>query len=108
MPISRQVQCLVEPVQRERNFITLLARLDESNRAIVDLHVFPNIDRPKKFQISDTWMTRGKRLIDLSRLCEVVMQVHCAKGANLGSDLTSGLDLSNHQLSHDVIVRHWS
>jgi hypothetical protein len=29
----------VEPVRQERKFITLLARLDENNRAIVDLHV---------------------------------------------------------------------
>jgi DNA invertase Pin-like site-specific DNA recombinase len=63
---------MVEPVRHERKFITLLARLDESNRVIVDFYVFPNIDRPKPFQISDSWLTRGKRLIDLSRFCEVV------------------------------------
>jgi len=66
---------LVEPVPRERRFIALLARLDESNRAIVDLHVFPNIDHPKQFQISDSWLARGKRLSDLSRFCEVVALV---------------------------------
>ncbi|MFI5450272.1 MAG: recombinase family protein [Candidatus Bathyarchaeia archaeon] len=70
---------IVEPVRHERKFITLLARLDESNRAIVDFHVFPNIDRPKKFQISDSWLTRGKRLIDLSRFCEVVARAHRKK-----------------------------
>ena len=74
---------IVEPVRGERKFITLLARLDDSNRAIVDFHVFPNIDRPKPFQISDSWMKRGKRLTDLSRLCEIVMQVHCAKRGEL-------------------------
>jgi hypothetical protein len=61
-----------EPVRHERELITLLARLDEGSRAIVDLHVFPNIDRAKKFQISDSWMKRGKRLTELSRLCGVV------------------------------------
>lgn len=66
---------MVEPVRRERKFITLLARLDESNRAIVDLHVFPNIDRPRPFQISNAWMKRGKILPELSQLCEVVAQV---------------------------------
>jgi len=74
---------IVEPVRNEGKFITLLARLDESNRAIVDLNVFPNIDRPKPFQISDSWMKRGKRLTELSRLCEIVMQVHCAKRGEL-------------------------
>ena len=67
---------LVEPVRRENKFITLLARLDESNLAIVDLHVFPNIDRRNQFQISYVWMKRGKILPELSRLCEVVAQVH--------------------------------
>jgi DNA invertase Pin-like site-specific DNA recombinase len=66
---------MVEPVQRERKFITLLARLDESNCEIVDLHVFPNIDRPRPFQITDSWLKRGVRLPELSRLCEVVAQV---------------------------------
>ena len=67
---------MAEPVRRERKFITLLARLDESNREIVDLHIFPNIDRPRPFQISDAWMKGGKGLPELSRLCEVVAQVH--------------------------------
>jgi hypothetical protein len=70
---------IVEPARHERKFITLLARLDESNRALVDLHVVPNIDRPKKFQISDSWLARGERLIDLSRLCEVVERVRRAR-----------------------------
>ena len=70
---------MVEPVRHERKFITLLGRLDESNRAIVDFHVFPNIDRSKPFQISDSWLKRGKRLTDLSRLCEVVARVRPAR-----------------------------
>ncbi len=70
---------VVEPVERERKFITLLARLDESNRAIVDLHVFPNINHPRKFQISDAWMTRGVRLTDLSQFCKVVARVQRAR-----------------------------
>jgi len=70
---------IVEPVRHEIKFITLLARLDESNRAIVDFHIFPNINRSKPFQISDSWLKRGKRLTDLSQLCEVVAQVRPAR-----------------------------
>jgi len=70
---------IVEPVRHERNFITLLARLDESNRAIVDLHVLPNIDRRKAFQLSDSWLRRGMRLTELSRMCEVVARVRHAR-----------------------------
>ena len=70
---------IVEPVRYERKFITLLARLNENNCAIVDLHVFPNIDRHKAFQLSDSWLKRGMRLTELSRMCEVVAQVRHAR-----------------------------
>jgi len=73
---------LVEPNRHECKFITLLARLNESNSAIVDFHVFPNIDRSRPFQISDSWMKRGKRVSDLPQLCKVVMDVVCSKRDN--------------------------
>jgi DNA invertase Pin-like site-specific DNA recombinase len=70
---------LVEPVRRERKFITLVARLNETNRSIIDFHVFRAIDRAKPFQISDDWLMGGKRLTDLSQFCEVVAQVQRAR-----------------------------
>ena len=70
---------IVEPIRRERKFITLLARMNHNNREIIDFHVFPNIDRTKPFQISDAWMNHGKRLIDLSQLCEVVKRIWLTK-----------------------------
>lgn len=71
---------IVEPLLGERQFITLLARLDESNRAIVDLHVVPNLcHRPKKLQVTDAWLARGRKLTDFSRFCDVVVQVQCAR-----------------------------
>jgi DNA invertase Pin-like site-specific DNA recombinase len=68
---------LIAPVHDERKFITLLSRLDASNSSFLDLHVFPNMDRRKRFHISldDSWLNRGKRLSDVSRLCEVVAQM---------------------------------
>src|SRR4029077_1301372 len=62
---------LIGPVQDERKFITLLARLDASNSSVLDLHFFPNMDRQRRFHISvnDSWLDRGQRLSDLSRLC---------------------------------------
>lgn len=69
---------IVEPLLRERQFITLLARLDESNRAIVDLHVVPNLSRVKKLQVTDAWLACGKQLTDLSQFCDVVVQVQSA------------------------------
>src|SRR6266403_295538 len=72
---------LIDPVRRESKCITLLARLDSSNRSFLDLHIFPYIDRQTRFLISlrDAWLNRGKRLSELSRLCEVVARVHSAR-----------------------------
>lgn len=72
---------IVGPLLHERQFITLLARLDESNRAIVDLHVVPNLSRVKKLQVSDAWLACGKQLTDLSQFCEVVARVQRARSA---------------------------
>jgi DNA invertase Pin-like site-specific DNA recombinase len=72
---------LIVPVQDESKCITLLARLDASNSTFLDFYVFPNIDRRKRFHItlSDSWLNRGERLRDLSRLCDVVAQVRLAR-----------------------------
>jgi DNA invertase Pin-like site-specific DNA recombinase len=70
---------IIEPAQNERKFITLLGRLDENNRTIIDLHVLPNINCPKKIQVGDAWLSHGKRLTDLSQFCKVVEQVRLAK-----------------------------
>jgi DNA invertase Pin-like site-specific DNA recombinase len=72
---------LIGPVQDERKFITLLARLDANNGSFLDLHIFPNIDRRKRFHISlnDSWLNRGNRISDVSRLCEVVARVRLSR-----------------------------
>ncbi len=72
---------LIDPVRHESKFITLLARLDSSNRSFLDLYVFPYIDRQTRFLISlrNAWLNRGKRLSELSRLCEVVVRVRRAR-----------------------------
>jgi hypothetical protein len=71
----------VDPVQHERKFLTLLARLDERNSLFLDFHVFPSIDRQRRFRVvrGDPWLDRGKQLSDLSRLCEVVARVRLAR-----------------------------
>lgn len=72
---------VVEPVKRERNFITLLARLDETNTAIFDLHLFPKIGRSKRFELrrDDPWMYRGKMVADFSQFCNMAKQVWLAR-----------------------------
>jgi hypothetical protein len=73
----------IDPVAHERKFVTLLARLDASNRSILDLHVLPNMDHRKIFHISlkHPWLNRGKLLTDLSQLCQAVADVRAARGA---------------------------
>jgi hypothetical protein len=75
------VRWQVDPVQHERRFLTLLARLDERNSSFLDFHVFPNLDRQRRFRVvlCDPWLNRGKRLTDLSRLCVVVARVRLAR-----------------------------
>lgn len=74
------VRWRIDPVRHERRFVTLLARLDESNRSFLDLHVFPNIDRRKRFDISlsDPWLKRGEPLSDLLEFCKVVIRARAA------------------------------
>jgi len=78
---NETLRWLIGPVQHERKFITLLARLDASNCSFLDLHVFPHIDRQTRFLISqsDSWLNRGKRLSDLSRLREIAARVRLAR-----------------------------
>ena len=74
------VRWRVDPVRRERKFLTLLARLDENNRAFLDFHVLPNMDRQKRFDISlsDPWLKRGELFSDLREFCEVVIRARAA------------------------------
>ena len=75
------VRWQVDPVQHERRYVTLLARLGEGNQCFLDYHVLPSIDRPRRFHIryADPWLSRGLELNDLSMLCTAVAQVRSAK-----------------------------
>jgi len=72
----------VDPHPQERKLVTLLARLNEDNSSFLDFHVLPWIDRRTRFRIclKDPCLTPGKRLRDLSLLCEVAAEVN--KGAS--------------------------
>ena len=72
----------VDPVRHECEYVTLVARLNEGNSSFLDFHVFPNIDRRKRFDISlsDLWLNRGERLSDLSTFTEVVGRMDAGGG----------------------------
>jgi hypothetical protein len=65
------------PVQHERRFVTLLARLNENNDAFLDFHILPKIDGQAMIRLTRNhpWLKRGVRLDDLSRFCEIIARV---------------------------------
>jgi DNA invertase Pin-like site-specific DNA recombinase len=67
------VRWRVDPLAHEIRNVTLLARLDESNRSFLDFHVFANVDRAKRFdlRLRDAWLNRGQRLGDLGEFYKV-------------------------------------
>jgi DNA invertase Pin-like site-specific DNA recombinase len=71
------VRWQIDPVEHERNNITLLARLDLENRSFLDFYVLPNLDRPRRFLISqmDPWLLRGIRLNDVAVLLNRIQKV---------------------------------
>jgi hypothetical protein len=75
------VRWRVDPVWHELKYVTLLARLTEDNRSFFDFHVFPNMDRRRRFDIrlGDAWLNRGERLSKLSRFCDLLTQLNAAK-----------------------------
>jgi DNA invertase Pin-like site-specific DNA recombinase len=75
--IWRAVRWRIDPVPHERRHVTFLARLHEGNRSFLDFHVFSNLDRNRRFDISlnDPWLNRGERLTDLRAFCEVIARV---------------------------------
>ena len=75
------VRWRIDPTSHERKLVTLLARLDEENRTILDLFVFPKIDRRRRFDTrrDDPWLTHGVRLRNLSALRMVVARVRAGR-----------------------------
>jgi len=76
---KKTVRWRVDPVHHERGHVTLLARLDESNNSFLDFHVFPSLNRVKRFdlRLMDDWLNGGQRLTDLRAFCELAI---CARG----------------------------
>lgn len=71
------VRWIIDPIEQESRYVTLLARLDVENRSFLDFHVLPNIDRSTRLQISrtDRWLLRGLPLNDIEGLLAVIQQV---------------------------------
>jgi DNA invertase Pin-like site-specific DNA recombinase len=76
-PWNLSLRWLIDPVQCERKFVTLLARLNANKDAFQDFHVLPNVNRRKRFsiQLRDVWLHRGERLMSLWDLCQAIDRV---------------------------------
>jgi hypothetical protein len=63
----------IDPVPHEMQHITLLALLKRNNAAVLDMYVFPNMDRRTRFEIraDDLWLNRGTRLHSLLQFYQV-------------------------------------
>ncbi len=79
-PWKDTIRWQVDPVSRERRFLTLLVRLDIHNRSIQDFYVIPNVNRSSRFtlKLKDAWLDRGQRLGSLEDFCDAVKRV-CAR-----------------------------
>jgi DNA invertase Pin-like site-specific DNA recombinase len=73
----------IDPVRRECKFMTLLARLNQDNESFLDFHVFPNMDRQKRFDIrlDDPWLARGHWFDDLSAFHAEVERIRAIRQA---------------------------
>lgn len=78
---KQTVRWQIDPVWHERRFVTMLARLNESNCSFLDFHIVPNIHRSRRFHISlaDPWLNRGQQLADLRGFCGAVENVRAAR-----------------------------
>jgi DNA invertase Pin-like site-specific DNA recombinase len=80
LQMKQTIRWRIDTAKRECGFVTLLARLDKGSRSFLDFHLFPNIDRPRRFYVSlsDPWLNRGQPLDDLVAFCKVVASVRAA------------------------------
>ena len=84
IPIRQTIRWRIDTASEECEFVTLLARLDKGNRSFLDFHIFPSMDRRKRFYVSlaDRWLKRGEPLNDLSMFGNVVARV-CRRAPNI-------------------------
>ena len=65
---NNKIRWTLQPVPREREYITLLCRLNPGNNGFHSFYMFSGVDRAKQCRLKkdDTWLTTGKRLLELS------------------------------------------
>lgn len=66
---KRKIRWTLEPVRAEREYVTLLCRLNSDNDGFHSFYVFQRIGRSKQCRLreDDKWLATGKRLLELSQ-----------------------------------------
>jgi DNA invertase Pin-like site-specific DNA recombinase len=73
---------IVDAAPRDRDFVTLLARLTPANDEILDLYMLRDF-RKLRFSLTqeDKWLTNGIRLTDLTEFCDIARRSQAALSA---------------------------
>jgi DNA invertase Pin-like site-specific DNA recombinase len=68
---KREIAWKIYPTRAERDYMTLLCRLNSRNDGFLDFHLFPFIEKRSwyLFTSDDLWFKKGKLLGDLANLC---------------------------------------
>jgi len=76
-PWKDAIRWQIDPISRERRFVTLLVRLDINNQSIQDFYVMPNIEHRNRFTIKmkDAWLDRGELIPSLANFCDALRRV---------------------------------
>jgi DNA invertase Pin-like site-specific DNA recombinase len=69
-----KLRWVVEPIPRERPYITLVCLLNRASNKVFRFYLFPKIDllACHRVQASDKWLQEAVCLRDLSKFCEIV------------------------------------
>ncbi len=69
------------PIPAEREYATLLCRLNSKNDRFHSFYMFPRVDllTYHRFKENDPWLASGKRLKDLSEFYEVAKRLATAR-----------------------------
>ena len=70
----RDYTWVVQPAPHECKYVALIGRLDNTNSGFFDFHVFPSINRRKRFVVTDGWLRTGERLNNLSEFYQAALR----------------------------------
>jgi DNA invertase Pin-like site-specific DNA recombinase len=88
---SGKIRWTLEPVPAEREYVTLLCRLNSGNNGFHSFYIFPRVDRARQCRLKedDRWLTTGSRLLELSEFYAEAKR----SSANANAQVSSRFDI---------------